>query len=73
VQLSHTAFDATLLSLAPAHRLHWAEIGTLPSHLLSFVLQYGYPGGHSAASQHYSRRQEQGLDSEARARQLSIL
>ena len=31
VQLSHTAFDATLLSLAPAHRLHWAEIGTLPS------------------------------------------
>lgn len=31
VQLSYTAFDATLLSLAPAHRLHWAEIGTLPS------------------------------------------
>lgn len=30
VQLSHTAFDATLLSLAPAHRLLWTEIGSLP-------------------------------------------
>ena len=29
--LCNTALDATLLSLAPAHRLRWAEIGTLPS------------------------------------------